>query len=92
MKGFEPFSGHPKLVQKLSEGDMTEKLKEFMTDPSTMKKNKAKLGFELSSAKLPVPDDTTDRFLGILIATFYLTHISLSYVQKRKFMHNSADE
>lgn len=52
-------------MQKLSEGDMTEKVQEFMMDPATMKKNKTQLGFKLSSAKLPVPDDTTDKFLGI---------------------------
>ena len=83
MKGLKLFSGHPKLVQKLSEGDITEKVKEFMTDPATMKKNKAKLGFKLSSAKMPIPDDTTDRFLGISSLTFYVTHIYLSYVRKR---------
>ena len=53
-----------------------------MTDPAAMKKNKAKLGFKLSSAKLPISEDTTDRFLGISIVTFYVMHIYLSYIQK----------
>ena len=60
-----------------------EKVKDFMTDPATTKNNQAKLGFKFSLEKLPVLDDTTDRFLGIWILTFEIMFFSSAYTQKK---------